>query len=87
MIFGNFLAILGFTHFFWGQKRTIYNLIRTLFFHRSSDNIQKLLLDPKKVGVKGGEGMLPLKLKFFFNKNANFTQKKLSHPNYCYLSF
>ena len=22
MIFGNFLAILGFTHFFWGQKRT-----------------------------------------------------------------
>ena len=39
------------------------------------------------MGVKGGEGMLPLNSKFFFNKNANFTQKKLSHPNYCYLSF
>ena len=31
--------------------------------------------------------MLPLNLRFFFEKNAKFTKKKLSHPNYCYLSF
>ena len=87
MIFGNFLKILGCTHFFWGQKRIIYHLIHTLFFHRSSDNIQKLLLDPKKVGVRGGGRHVAAQYKIFFNKNANFTQKKLSHPNYCYLSF
>ena len=39
----------------------------------------------EKSGSKGGEGILPLNLKTFFNKNANFTKKKLSHPNCCNL--
>ena len=85
MIFGNFLEILGCTRFFWGQKRTIHNLIYTLFFHRCLDNIPERHLNLKKVGLRG-KGILPLNLNFF-NKIANFTKKKLSYPNYCYLSF
>ena len=47
----------------------------SFFFHRSSDNIQKLLLDPKKVGVRGGEGMLPLNLKKKFTRMPNSPRK------------
>ena len=39
------------------------------------------------MGLGGGEGILPLNLKIFLNKNANFTKKKLSRPNYYHLSF
>ena len=87
MIFGTFFENIRLYPLFLGPKHTIYNLINTLFFHRSLDNILKLLLDPKKVGVRGGEGILPLNLKKKNYKNAKFTKKKLSHPNYCYLSF
>ena len=31
--------------------------------------------------------MLPLNLRFFLEKNAKFTKKKLSYPNYRYLLF
>ena len=84
MIFGKFLIILGCIRFFWGPKRTIYNLIRALFFHRCLDSILEGHLHLKKVGLRWGGRHIATQFNKKINKNANFTGKKLSHRNYCY---
>ena len=52
----------------------------SFFFHRSSDNIQKLLLDPKKVGVKGGGRHVAAQFKIFFLQECQFHPEKIVPP-------